>query len=61
MMRWLRAALLVAAIPGFVGCGDSDAPMSPDELTPLTEEQKAAISAEDAAVEAEESDSYVEP
>ena len=61
MKRWAWVALLGAVILGTAGCGDSDAPMNPDELTPLTEEQKAAIKAEDAAVEAEEGESYVEP
>jgi hypothetical protein len=51
-MPIFRILLLLAAIMGFLGCGEPKADLP---TTELTEEQKAAIKAEDAKVADEES------
>lgn len=52
-MNKLYPVILICILISFVGCGGSSEAIMP--TTELTEEQKAAVRAEDAAIEDEES------
>lgn len=52
-MRKLVVTVLLVLVIKSVGCGGSNEAIMP--TTPLTDEQKAAVKAEDAAIEDEES------
>ncbi|MBL8872759.1 MAG: hypothetical protein JNK90_23470 [Planctomycetaceae bacterium] len=52
MKKLLLAVLVILVLKG-IGCGGSNEAIMP--TTPLTDEQKAAVKAEDAAIEDEES------